>query len=197
MVLPGGVERLALVADQDLLRPDADPAPVAVAHACAPSGTETSMPCMSTVARSPLRLLIVPSIRLDWPRKFATNVVPRVLVEVVGCAHLLDQAGVHHRDGVGHGHGLLLVVGDVDERDADLRLDALELDLHRAAQLEVEGAQRLVEQQHLGLVDQCSGQRDALLLATGELGRPLAGLASRARPARASSAPASSTFFFF
>ncbi len=67
-------------------------------------------------------------------------------------------------------------MGDVDERRADLGLDPLELDLHLAAQLEVEGTERLVEQQHLGLVDQCPGQGDALLLATRELHRPLAGL---------------------
>jgi hypothetical protein len=47
---------------------------------------------------------------------------PRVLVEFGRGAHLLDAPGVHHRDGVGHGHGLLLVVGDVHEGEADLRL---------------------------------------------------------------------------
>ena len=57
----------------------------------------------------------------------------------------------------------------------DLGLDALELDLHLAAQLEVERAERLVEQQHLGVVDQGAGQGDALLLPAGELG----GLARR------------------
>ncbi len=94
-----------------------------------------------------------------------------VLVELAGCAHLLDHAVVHHRDGVGHGHGLLLVVGDVHERDADLGLDPLELDLHLAPELEVEGPERLVEQQHAGLVDQGAAQRDALLLPAGEQGR--------------------------
>ena len=64
----------------------------------------------------------------------------RVLVELVGRPHLLDHPGVHDRDRVGHRHGLLLVVRDVHERDAHLGLDALELDLHLAAQLEVEGA---------------------------------------------------------
>ena len=78
---------------------------------------------------------------------------------------------VHHRDGVGHRHGLLLVVGDVHERDADLGLDPLELDLHLPAQLEVERAERLVEQQHLRPVDQRPGQGDPLLLPAGELRR--------------------------
>ncbi len=66
-------------------------------------------------------------------------------------------------------------MGDVHEGDADLGLDALEFQLHLAAQLEVEGAQRLVEEQHLGVVDQRAGDRDALLLAAGELLRLAAG----------------------
>ena len=50
-------------------------------------------------------------------------------------------------------------------------LDPLELDLHLPAQLEVEGAERLVEQQHVRAVDQGPRERDALLLAAGELVR--------------------------
>jgi hypothetical protein len=92
--------------------------------------------------------------RLDWPRKLATNAVRGQVVEHLGRTHLLDPAEVHHRDRVGHGHGLLLVVGDVDEGQPDLGLDPLELDLHLAAQLEVQRAERLVEQEHLGAVDQ-------------------------------------------
>ncbi len=87
--------------------------------------------------------------------------------------------GVHHCDRVGHGHGLLLVVGDVHEGLADLVLDPLDLDLHRPAQLEVERAEWLVEQQHLGAVDERPCERDPLLLATGELGGLLASLAAQ------------------
>ncbi len=57
-------------------------------------------------------------------------------------------------------------------------LDLLELDLQALAQLQVEGAERLVEQQHLGQVDQRARQRDALLLAARELGGPAVRLAS-------------------
>ena len=95
----------------------------------------------------------------------------RRLVELGRAAQLLDPPGVHHRDGVGHRHGLFLVVRDVHEGEADLGLDPLELDLHLPAQLEVERAERLVEQQHRRAVDDRPGQRDALLLAAGELGR--------------------------
>jgi hypothetical protein len=65
-------------------------------------------------------------------------------------------------------------VGHVDERDSHLLLDRLELDLHVLAQLEVEGAQRLVEQQHPGPVDERAGERDPLPLTAGELGGPAA-----------------------
>ena len=78
---------------------------------------------------------------------------------------------VHHSNAVAHGERFLLVVRHVDERDADLPLDPLELELHGVAQLEIECAERLVEQQCAWVVDQCAGQRDALLLATGQLGR--------------------------
>ena len=60
-------------------------------------------------------------------------------------------------------------MGDVDERDADLALDAHQLELHLLAELEVERAERLVEQQHRGLVHERPGERDALLLAAREL----------------------------
>ena len=64
-------------------------------------------------------------------------------------------------------------MGDVDERDPDLLLDGLELDLHLLAELEVERAERLVEQQHARPVDERAGERDPLPLAA----RELAGLA--------------------
>jgi hypothetical protein len=59
----------------------------------------------------------------------------------------------------------------VHEGDAHLGLDALELDLHLSAQLEVEGAERLVEQQYLGAVDERPREGDPLLLAPGQLAR--------------------------
>ena len=48
-------------------------------------------------------------------------------------------------------------------------LQALQLQLHLLAQLEVQRAQRLVQKQHLRLVDQAAGDGHALLLAAGHL----------------------------
>ena len=93
----------------------------------------------------------------------------RILVDVAGGADLLDAPVVEHREPVAQGQRLVLVVGDDDEGDADLALDRLELDLHLLAQLEVQCAQRLVEQQHPRAPDQRAREGDALTLAAGQL----------------------------
>ena len=93
------------------------------------------------------------------------------LVEPARRGHLLDAPAVHHRDAVGHGQRLLLVVGHVDGGDADLALQPLELDLHVVAQLLVERAERLVQQEHRRAGDERARQRHPLLLAARELAR--------------------------
>ena len=82
---------------------------------------------------------------------------------------MFDTSLRHHREAVAHHERLLLVVSDVDEGDPDLALDPDELELHLLAQLEVEGAERLVEQKDGGLVDERTRQRDALLLSARQL----------------------------
>ena len=59
-------------------------------------------------------------------------------------------------------------MGDIYKGDAHLLLDALELDLHVLAELEIEGPQGFVQQQDLGTVDQRPGDGHPLLLATGK-----------------------------
>ena len=59
---------------------------------------------------------------------------------------------------------------DEDKGDSRIFLDFFQLLLHILAQLEVERAQRLVQQQHLRLIDQCAGDGDALLLTSGKAG---------------------------
>src|SRR5919106_1537001 len=73
------------------------------------------------------------------------------LVDLLRRADLLDPAELEYGEAGAHAERLLLVVRDIDEGDADLALQRLKLRLHLLAQLEVKGAERLVEQQHLGL----------------------------------------------
>ena len=91
----------------------------------------------------------------------------RLVVELAGSGDLLDVASVHDGDPVRHGEGLFLVVSDVDESGSCAMLDRLELELHLLAQLHVERAERLVEQQGGRLVYQGPGERDTLSLAAG------------------------------
>ncbi|GJD77875.1 hypothetical protein NBEOAGPD_1086 [Methylobacterium gregans] len=82
-----------------------------------------------------------------------------------------QAAAIHHHHEVGERHRLLLAVGDVDEGEAELGLDPLQLGPHPHPQERVEGRERLVEEQDLGAGDEGAGERHALLLAAGELGR--------------------------
>ena len=93
------------------------------------------------------------------------------VVHLLRWADLLDLALAHHRQAIAHGQRFLLVVGDVHERDADLAVQLLQLELERTPQLGVERAERLVEQQHPGSQHQRTGQRDPLLLTARQLVR--------------------------
>ena len=93
-------------------------------------------------------------------------------------AGILDPSLVHDHDQARQSHGLFLVVGDMDEAAAGAALQGQELVLHLAAEIEVEGAQRLVQQEDLRLHDEGAGQSHTLALAARELmhaARPEAG----------------------
>ena len=92
-----------------------------------------------------------------------------IVVDLGGGTHLLELALVHDHDPVGEAHGLLLVVGDEDDRDAQVALDLLQLLAHLLADLGVQGGEGLVEKQQGGLQEQGAGNGDTLLLAAGEL----------------------------
>jgi hypothetical protein len=87
-----------------------------------------------------------------------------LLVDLRRHTDLVDATMAEHREPVAHRERFLLVVCDVDERDADFSLDPLEFELHLVTKLEVEGAERLVEQQHAWPVDEGTGERHTLTL---------------------------------
>jgi hypothetical protein len=87
------------------------------------------------------------------------------VVDLARAADLLDPAAVHDGDPVGHRERFLLVVRDVDEGRPDVALNRLQLQLHLLAELHVERAERLVEEQRGRRVDERPSQGDALLLA--------------------------------
>ena len=109
--------------------------------------------------------------RLTGPMKLITNSVCGMLVEVVRLAGLLDSTLVHDHDLPGDLHRLLLVVGDEDRRHVDLVVETAKPLAQLLADVRVQGPERLVEQQHLGLDGERASQRHALALAARELRR--------------------------
>ncbi len=84
--------------------------------------------------------------------------------------HLLeDAAPAEDGHAVGEPHGLVDVVGHEHHRGADVGEDAPHLGLQQAAPLGVDGAERLVEQQHRRVGGQGPGHADPLALAAREL----------------------------
>ena len=64
---------------------------------------------------------------------------------------------------------LLLVMGHVQDGEAERPLDPFDLELHLIAQLPVEGAEWLIHQEHRRPEHEGPGQGDSLLLAAAEL----------------------------
>src|SRR5487761_885947 len=81
----------------------------------------------------------------------------RPLVHLGRLADLLNGPAVQHRDPVAHRQRLFLVVRHVHERDADLALHPEQLELHLLTELEIQRAERRVEQQRPGLVHDRAG----------------------------------------
>ena len=121
--------------------------------------------------------------------KSATNADARALVQGSRVGQLLDASVVHDRNAVRHGERLFLVVRDVEEGGSGLLMDASQLGLHLLAQLQVEGAQRLIEQQRARTVHQRAGQRHALPLPTRKLRRSAIGHSLEAHRAQRVSDP--------
>ena len=165
------------------LSPAASPSVSATSSASSPA-TSIVPPPLRHLAQSPRH-------QIHQPHEVGDHAVGRLRVDLERRAVLLQPPAVDHGDLVGQRQRLGLVVGDVDEGDAGAALQLLELDAHVLAQLGVEIGQRLVEQQDFRLDHQAAGQRDALLLAAGEL----VGIAA-SRPVRLTSASVSSTCFF-
>ena len=81
---------------------------------------------------------------------------------------LLDDAVLHDHDTVTEGHGLGLVMSDVDERALDLVAQLDELGTHLVTQLGVQVGQRLVHQEDLRITHDGAADGDALTLTAGE-----------------------------
>src|SRR6266568_3017860 len=99
------------------------------------------------------------------------ELVRRLRVNLEGLAHLLYPAVLHDHDATAEGHGLDLIVGDVDGGGLEALVETLELDAHLDPQFRVEVGERLVEQKDLRVPHDGPAHGHALALAAGELAR--------------------------
>jgi len=88
-----------------------------------------------------------------------------MLVEVAGLSGLLDPTFVHEHDAVGDVHRLLLIVRDEDGRHVDVVVQAAQPGAELFTHAGVERAERLVEEEDLGIDRQRARQRHPLPLA--------------------------------
>ena len=95
-----------------------------------------------------------------------------MFIDLCRTADLQDNPVAHDRNTVRHCHGLFLVMCDIHKGDPELLLKALQLYLHLLAQLQVQSAQRLIQEQDTRVVDQRTGDGHALFLPAGECVRP-------------------------
>ena len=98
----------------------------------------------------------------------ATNTLFGLVVHLPRRVALLQDAVLEHRDPVAHGHGLDLVVRDVDRGGAQPALQRGDLGARLHPQLGVQVGQRLVHAEHLRLAHDRPAHGHPLALATGE-----------------------------
>ena len=98
-------------------------------------------------------------------------VIGRRADQLLGPARLDDRSVAHDHDVVAELERLGEVVGDEDHRLPDLVVQPDDLVLHVPPDQRVEGAERLVQEHHLGIHRECPRQPDALLLTPGQLVR--------------------------
>jgi len=98
--------------------------------------------------------------------EFGYDARPRASKEILRGLDLHDASTVEDRDAIGDDHRFRLVVGDVEGRDAKRFVKSPDLESHFFAEICIEVAERLVEQENLRLHDEGPRHGDSLLLAS-------------------------------
>ena len=104
-------------------------------------------------------------------QKLEDKWIGRVVVDCLRRVELLNSAFVHDRNPIRHLKRLFLVVGDKDGRHMDRAVQFAQPAAELAADSRVEGAKRFVEQKDARLDRERTGERHALPLPAGKLGR--------------------------
>ena len=97
--------------------------------------------------------------------------VGRIVIDFGGCAKLMHDTFIQHHDAVTHGHGLHLVVRDVDRSRPHAAVKALQFFARQRSEFGVEVRKRLVEKKDGGFTHDGARQGNPLTLTAGEFAR--------------------------
>ena len=97
--------------------------------------------------------------------------IRRVVVNILRRADLLDSAGIHDGDTIGHFKRFFLIVRYKNAGDIDFIMQSPQPGPKFAADAGIERAEWFIEQKHFGFDSQRAGQSDALALTSGKLRR--------------------------
>ena len=95
-------------------------------------------------------------------QKTGYKCIDRLLVKRHGFANLCNAPLVHDGNSVPHGHGLDLIVRDIDHGAAQLFVKARQLNAHAHAQRRIQVRQRFVKQKDFGFSHDGSANGDSL-----------------------------------
>ena len=110
-------------------------------------------------------------VHLRGAEEACDELICREGVEFDGRSDLLDASVAQDHYRVGHGHRLDLVVGHVDHSRAQPLMQRDQFAAHLDPKFGIQIAERLVEQEGLGFLDDGAADGDTLALPTGQLVR--------------------------
>ncbi len=90
------------------------------------------------------------------------------MVDGFWCVELLQSALVEHCDAVGHGKRFVVIMRHEDRRGLRPAEQVVEFLAHAPGHVGIEVAERFIEQEQHGMLDQRSSEGHALLLASGQ-----------------------------
>jgi len=146
---------------------------------CGRAGEEDGLTAMLIVPRRMDRCVADPGFtlvqasmeQLDITEELVNEGGGRMIVDVVRGADLLDPSLVHHHDAIGDFQRFVLIVGDEHAGHVQFVVQPPEPTAQVLAHACIERAERLVEQQYLGIDRQSPRQGNALPLTAGQLRR--------------------------
>ena len=103
--------------------------------------------------------------------KFCDKSCGRLFVNFIRTTDLQHFSLIHHRNAVGYGKSLALVMGNKNKGNTDLIVQFIKFNEKISPQLCVKCRKRFIQEQYPRFVNQCASNCNSLLLPPGKLRR--------------------------